>query len=122
VCLSTGVDYAITAEAADDVAKAEVWLDRAVHCFKQVHDVDLQRKARTHRLGARFRVELEGFDGNHEDATRMELKAADVLKSLIEDGLSTEARKVCDSLMPILDDYSLEQIERRILSLIADED
>jgi hypothetical protein len=52
----------------------------------------------------------------------MEKEAASILSTLIDEHLRYEASKVCELLLPLLGQYSKEQLERELESLLTVEE
>jgi hypothetical protein len=115
--VSTGITYAIKAEETDE--KATYWLERALDCFEQGEDTSLQDKARAHRSCVHFREKLEEYRGKVVDSSvqsELEMEGVEILEQIIRQGLTLEAARVCDLLVPLLGTYARESLKQRLVS------
>lgn len=112
---SRGLDNAILAESAEDVALSVSFLERALYCFRQIGDDELSRKARAHLMGAkmRARVEADGLAGI--DAGALEVSVAKTMDLLFGEELYGEALRLVECVKPLLPAYSQEQLTDKVL-------
>jgi hypothetical protein len=118
---SAGLDNAVMAEASEDLSASESWLEKAIYCFEQIGDTALASKARTHRLGVQFRLNLEetaGSDSEVVDVTRMELDAALLTEELLAEQLVLEARMVCRSILSLFSVNYRDMLEEEFVFLL----
>jgi hypothetical protein len=117
---TVGVKYATYAESESDPT---YWMTKAIVCFKQSDDLSLVAKAELHLESIRFRAcgDSEfGLDGEAFD-----IQVSKLLLRLVEEGLTLEARRVYHRVLPLLDDYTKESLEKRLavnLPLLEDYD
>jgi len=120
---ATGIDYAMNAEAADEIDQAEFWLGKARFCFEQGQDHGLLSKAAIHSSSLAFRTKLEECERKDElDTAQLEQDGAELVQKLASEGLLLETRKVCDLLLPLLEDYARTALEQRALPLLPEAD
>jgi hypothetical protein len=114
--ISTGITYAIKAEETDETAM--YWLEKALDCFELGEDTSLQDKAKAHRSCLQFREELEnrGEVVDSSVQSNLEMEGVRILEQIIKEGLTLEAARVCDLLVPLLGTYSRESLKRRLVS------
>lgn len=117
--VSTGITYAMKAEETDE--KAIYWLERAHDCFELGEDTSLQDKAQAHQSCVRFREKLEEYRGrvvasvDSSVQSELEMEGVEVLEQIIQHGLTLEAARICDLLVPLLGTYSRESLKRRLV-------
>jgi hypothetical protein len=122
--VSTGITYAMKAEETDE--KALYWLEKAMDCFELGEDSSLQGKVEAHRSCVHFREKLEEYRGKVAESSvesvvdssvqsELEMEGVEILEQIIQQGLTVEAARVCDLLVPLLGTYSRESLQRRLL-------
>jgi hypothetical protein len=114
--IATGITYAMNAESTDE--KATYWLEKALDCFEIGEDTNLQDKARAHRSCVQFREKLEDYRGRVVDdsvQSELEQEGVEIMEQIIQQGLTLEAARVCDLLVPLLGTYSRENLKRRLV-------
>ena len=120
--LSTALDNAEAAESPEvDSQQSESLLDRATYCFEQAEASELAAKARSHRLSVQFQSELKHIkfsDYNISNKDPIEMKAANMLETLLQENLLSEALNLCYSISPFLSPYAKNEINRNLMSKI----
>jgi hypothetical protein len=122
--VSTGITYAMKAEETDE--KAIFWLEKAMDCFELGEDPSLQDKIEAHRSCVHFREKLEEYRSKVVDSSvgsvvdslvqsELEMEGVEILEQIIQQGLTVEAARVCDLLVPLLGTYSRESLKRRLV-------
>jgi hypothetical protein len=120
---SSGVGFGMEADNVEDPEQASKWLTRAIYDLQRGGDAELQRKAERHLASVDFRIDLASyFQGVSFDRDAVEQKGAEILSSLIEENLYPEARKMCDMLLPLLEDYSKERLVREVVAQLPSDD
>jgi hypothetical protein len=119
---TTGVDYATIADSSESASVAVEWLDRAMHCFKEVKDAELIRKAIVNKKSAMLtRVTLDNLDlapAIDYDMEDLEKKASQLVYSCLEEDIAREATKICMALVPHLSEFKQAKIEREVIEEI----
>jgi hypothetical protein len=120
---SSGVGFGMEADNVEDPEQALKWLTRAIYDLERGGDAELQRKAERHAASVEFRMNLATYyQGVSLDRDTVEQKGAEILSLLIEDNLYPEARKMCDMLLPLLEDYSRERVAREVVAQLPSDD
>jgi hypothetical protein len=117
----SGLDNAVMAEASEDLSESESWLEKAIYCFEQIGDTALASKARAHRSGVRFRLNLEGTAGSDNeivDVQQIESDAALLMEELLAERLVLEAREVCCSILSLFNAKYRDLLEEEFVSLL----
>ncbi|KAL7543061.1 hypothetical protein ACHAXR_012566 [Thalassiosira sp. AJA248-18] len=118
--LIEGFNNAELAEVPDvDFEQARNSLDRAIWCFEQAGNSDLAAKARTHRKSIQFRLDLnltDEHDIQENNRSMVEMKGAQLMESLANEGLLYEALNVYYSICPFLSSYAKGELERDFVS------
>ena len=121
---SAGLDNAVMAESlSEDPKEALGWLEKAIYCFGRAGTVvdDLSRRARMHRLSCQFRLSLleksQEYDINSLPYD-LEVMAAQRMKQLLEEGLFIELHHLYEELVPLLSEYTQEQLTKFLQSAI----
>ena len=130
--ISSGIENAETAEDCEnnDLSSAESLLDKAIYCFQQANEVELARKARSHRSSIQFRLKLPPVpvrsEGNQDrdrdvknDFTAFEVEAAGIVENLVRENLLNEAKGLCESISPYMSDYARKQLQVNIISKLS---
>ena len=118
--LASGVENAELAENEDDPSTAESMLEKAIYCFQQANNHELAQKARTHRRSVIFQSQLPIMSktsslGNDE-RRRLEIEAANIVENLLIEGLTKEAKDLCDSILPFMPERAQEHLTRKLIS------
>lgn len=119
---TTGVQYGSNAETAEDANRFLFWLDKALYCFQQAKDKDLERKVQVHRSSIALRTKLETSDNQEQDEGRLELEIAQQFKKLGEEGLLMEARRLYDVAVNHLSDFCRSALQQRLFPLLPELD
>lgn len=114
---STGIDYAINAEVTDQLGRAEFWLHKATACFEKGEAKEFEQKAKAHSDSIRLREKIEnGLEiQNMEDLEKFQQRAASLLETLVDSGLRLEAAKLCDAILPYLEEFSRSRLQESLL-------
>ena len=116
--ISEGINNAELAQAMD-LGQAQLLLERSIWCFEQTDVIELAAKARIHYSSILFRQELEPpHDGKNfkESAVYVyEMRAAQLIESLMKEGLLFEVLNIFSSATPFLSEYAKEELEKRFI-------
>lgn len=123
--IGEGFNNAEIAESAElDLEQAHSSLERSIWCFEQGGNHELAAKARAHRQSIQFRLGLvppheqqcisDGINGQN----LIEVKGAQIMESLISEGLLFEVLNIFYSISPFIPPYVKEELERCFISKI----
>ena len=110
-----GFNNAEMAESADlGLDQAHSLFKRSIWCFEQAGNHELSAKATVHRKTIQFRLDLasQRFSDDANDQTVIETNGAQIIESLISEGLLSEVMNVFYSISPIVPIYVKEEVER----------
>ena len=118
--ISEGINNAALAQTTDELAEAQLLLDKSIWCFEQTDEIDLAAKARIHYSSVLFRIEIEQSQGLKDvnDRTVHETRAAQLIESLTKEGLFFEVLNILSSITPFLSEYTREELEKRFIRKI----
>lgn len=116
--VSEGISNAELAEAVEtELDQSQMLLERAIWCFEQTDNNDLAAKARMHYSSISFRLELQppNEERDANDCALLEARAAHLMESLIQEGLTFEVLNLFVAVEPFLSVYAKEELERRVI-------
>jgi len=116
--IANGLENAEVAESHADsnIEESYLMLEKALFCFEQGKNDELARKVRTHRASLLFRLNLEEGRVSGSPGT-IEFNSALLVEQLASENLLLEVRRLLTlSVLPLLGQYTKEQMEKNILS------
>lgn len=119
--LAEGFNNAEMSETAEiDLQQAHTALDRAIWCFEQANNLELAAKARAHRLGIQFRLDITHQSGtqNDGDAALAEIKGAQLMETLTKESLLSEVLNIYYSIKTLLSTYAKDELEGQFITKI----
>ncbi|CAB9515456.1 Tetratricopeptide repeat and ankyrin repeat containing 1 [Seminavis robusta] len=114
-----GVDLAVNAEDTDESYKALEWLDRAIHCFEQVGEEALLKKARAHEKSLKLRLEADQ-DKGLEVTEDKEQEICDAAYACAREGVIPELFRLVSTFLPKLNSITQDGLESDLLEKIKD--
>ncbi len=126
--LAQGIEYAEYAEsdAGNDYEKAIQLLKNAKYSFQEAKEKDneLFLKAHVHLESIKFISQLpplvsekDDEDANFDEA--IEARGAQIVKSLLSQGLLTAANDLCTNISPYISSYSRQRLEQEFISQLS---
>ncbi len=114
--ISEGINNAELAQVMD-LGQAQLLLERSIWCFEQTDVIENAAKARIHYSSILFRQELEPpyDEKNANESAVIEMRAAQLIESLMKEGLLFEVLNIFSSVLPFLSEYAKEELEKRFI-------
>lgn len=124
--VSAGIDCALEAEnCSDETDKASKWLQFAIENLEKGSAPNyIMNKVQHHADSVKLRQVLNacypiGSDQHKNmDVDAIEAKSSKVLRQLVGDCFFVEARKLVETLIPLLGDYSKQHLQRELAALM----
>ncbi len=126
--LASGIENAEFAESdvGNDLEKAIQLLERAKYCFQEAKEKDneLFRKAHAHLESIKFISQLpplvsEKDDENANFDEAIEIRGAQIAKSLLSQGLLTATEDLCTNISPYISTYSRQRLEKEFIPQLS---
>jgi hypothetical protein len=114
------VKLAVYADGAEDTIKARYWIEKAIPSFEKGGNKPLEEKARLHLKSIEFRLNLLSPDEHRLEDEKSQARVACLLQQLVQQQMLVEARRLIDSALPRMDEFTRIRLREKMMSYLPD--